>query len=733
MMSLQPSVAMADGVPSLLELCVRRLALDLIRCGPKRRASARLSELPLLAQEALLEALVAKNALHDNVLLELLTANIERLGLEGAYQLRRSVLASIGQGCPNLRALDVRRCQQVGNRLVRDVLQHCHFLESLRLDGCTRISDSAFAPAASGAAAVVQEVDMKQTLFDMGDSGPATWKALSNGQKSAQSALPGLLGLRELTLGECSQITTAGLQDYVATGAKSLRTLGLAFCRLAVTDDVVSNLLTDREVESIDLSFCSQVTDAPFRGSHALPRLRQIRLADAPVTDEAAEGLARRAAQLEVFDGWALKLTDRGVVALATACVRLRKLCVRSTAITNASFVAIAQCSALEHLDASWCLLATSQALAILAAPPAPGGRRPPLKELVLDHLGGVLPALPVPAAPGPPPSLRLLVGAYASRIEMLMLDGITNVVSADALLAVAEGCPGLRQLALAVPAGPDSECALKEALCKVGAGCQRLHLLRLNASARPHRAIVEALALPNFVRLRSLTLWCCGSAGGLQDSELELLLSGRTALESLTVRNSEGLTEGLFPRWCHRGPACDEEEVTEQLDQALLSACAFDGKSSGSVSSTEAPNSPAEAGGRGSLWDSWRPVARCPAAVALGSVVTLSLGGACELSDRSADALAELLHDAQTVEISGCPQLTGDAVRSLRKRCRFLSSVKIIAQRDRQLSWTAVASTLSKRHRQRSGFAKAAGHRASELATILERGYDGSSTENDS
>jgi len=715
--TLAHSAPMTEAAPTLLELCVRRLALDVVRCGPKRRASARLSELPRRAHEALLGALVAKNALHDNVLSELLTANIERLGLEGAYQLRRSVLGLIGQSCPNLRMLDVRRCQQVGNRFVREVLQHCHFLETLRLDGCTRISDSAFLPP-TGA-------------LDKASAG------FLGKKKKKSSALPGLLRLHELTLGECSQITTAGLQDCIVVGAKSLRVLGLAFCRLAVTDEVVSSLLLDRGVERIDLSFCSQVTDAPFGTGSPLPHLREIRLADVPFTDEGAQGLAHRAPQLEVFDGWALKLTDGGVCALASVCVRLRKLCVRSTGITDAAFHDIARCRFLEHLDASWCLHATSQALAILAAPTDKGGVhiecRAPLRELVLDHLGGVLPALTSNVAPGPPPALRQLVSAYSLGIQWLLLDGISSVVSADALHAIAESCPDLRQLALAFQAGQDSDGALKEGLCKVGSACHRLHLLRLNASGRPHHAIVEALALPNFVRLRSLTLWCCGAAGGLQDSELELLLSGRLGLESLTVRNCEGISEGLFPSWCWRDVACDEAEVTEQLDQALLSACSFDGKSSGSVSSTEAPNSPVEVG-HGSVWD--RPFLRAPAAVALGSVHTLSLGGARGLSDQSADALAELLHDAQTVDLSGCPLLTGDAVRSLRKHCRFLRAVSIVAQRERTLSWTAVAPTLSKRHEKRSRFAKAAGHHASELATILELsgGHEGSSgTDNES
>eukprot|EP00428_Durinskia_dybowskii_P043949 CAMPEP_0170349874 /NCGR_PEP_ID=MMETSP0116_2-20130129/76230_1 /TAXON_ID=400756 /ORGANISM="Durinskia baltica, Strain CSIRO CS-38" /LENGTH=353 /DNA_ID=CAMNT_0010603763 /DNA_START=72 /DNA_END=1130 /DNA_ORIENTATION=- len=257
---------------------------------------------------------------------------------------------------PEPSSLDVRGCQQVDNRIVRDVLQHCEHLRTLRLDGCTRISDSAFAPA--------------------------LWKP----------PLAGLLGLHELSIGKCGQVTTEGLMGCVMKGAPFLKSLGLSFCRLSITDEVASELLFNFGIESLDLSFCTQVTDAAFE-ARSTCTVRELHVPNTQITDEAVESIARCARDLEVFDGgWVMKLTDRSVVALATGCPKLRSLCLCNTQITDDAFEAIARCRSLERLDASWCLRSTPHALEILAAGSHAGESeqcgRPPLRDLKLDHLG---------------------------------------------------------------------------------------------------------------------------------------------------------------------------------------------------------------------------------------------------------------------------------------------------------------------------------------------------------
>eukprot|EP00929_Paragymnodinium_shiwhaense_P013908 TRINITY_DN121755_c0_g1_i1.p1 TRINITY_DN121755_c0_g1~~TRINITY_DN121755_c0_g1_i1.p1 ORF type:complete len:801 (+),score=186.20 TRINITY_DN121755_c0_g1_i1:158-2560(+) len=782
------------GVHSLLQICVLKLASTLIKYGPKKVRFARLADLPRRALEALLQTLVARNALNDNVLLHVLTRETQHLGLEGATQLRRSVLNTIGRSCPNLRVLDIRTCQQVDNRIVRDVLQSCEHLEALRLDGCVRISDSAFAPA--------------------------LWKP----------PLAGLLGLAELSVAKCTQLTAEGLMGYVMKGAPSLRKLNLGNCRFDKFDEVASELVLSFGLESLDLSYCSNITDAAFSmaSSSRMCRLKELHVASTSVSDSAVESVAAMAApQLEAFDaGWVMKLTDRGVTALVQSCSRLRSLCICNTQVTDASFEAIVRCRHLERLDASWCLRATTRAFSIIAS----AETRPPLRELILDHLGALnlefgqgelmalLPPPAVPMSPGlhpwsapaptahmlqrgttwpgqsgqvapqrlppepfalllppsateeapqssceaglngdfimsglspqllqatacykSPPlpvvepaavqpadacavaSLQKLVLLYGAKLGVLRLEGVRDVCDASVLEAIASACPVLRQLAVTLPASSskDSDAAFEAALKSIGGNCRQLWTLRLDSSARPHRPAVNALKLPSFARLRSLTLWACAKANGLQDSELETVLGGRTSLQTLALRNCEGISEGLFPRWCHRGERHDEALVVEQLDKALLSSLNFGGVGlelgpepvpggGAAAASTSSPLMPML-----SPTTSTPPAARrrsrkhplCAAAQALRTVTSFSLGGATGLSDRSADALAELLHDAQVVDLRGCPLLSEEALRFFRKGCRFLRSGCIVT-RDRTLSWTASTSgSVSKQHPRKYSF----------------------------
>lgn len=708
----------------------------------------RLSELPGRALEALLDILVKKNALNDNVLPHALTRQTQRLGLEGASQLRRCVLNTLGRSCPNLRVLDVRMCQQIDNRIVRDVLQCCEHLETLRLDGCTKISDSAFAPA--------------------------LWKP----------PLVGLLGLQELTVGKCGQITAEGLMGYVIKGAPFLRTLGLAYCRLAITDEVAAELLFTLGLESLDLSYCSQLTDAAFQVKGASSQLKELRLVGTSISDVGIEELARRAPGLEIVDlGHVLKLTDTSILALAENCTKLRSLCVANTGIADGAFEAFPRLQHLERLDASWCVRATPRALHILSA----ASKKPPLKELVLEALGFVLqdvggdffmlpppvspalerapsgsspswparlpsepPALYLPppaqaiassgsvpteepgllsalqrpmvttlqfhvcAEPGegvargsqevpepnglPLPCLKLLVVAYGASLKELILDGIKDVVDPPAMEAIAANCPSLQNLALTIPGGREAEIAgtaIEAALRSVGAACNCLTVLRVDSSGRPHSPVVSALALPSFDRLKSLALVCYGKGNGLRDGELETLLSGRTTLETLALRNCDGLTDGLFPRWCNRGERHDEALMAEQLDRALMSCLNFGAGLKPDAALHDRPAPLPAVRHR-------RQHPRGSAALALRNVRNFSIASAASLSDRSGDALAELLREAQVVDLRGCPQLTEETLRSIRKGCRFIRSVMMVT-RERTLSWTATTTTVKKHHRRSS------------------------------
>lgn len=273
--------------------------------------------------------------------------------------------------------------------------------------------------------------------------------------------------------------------------------------------------------------------------------------------------------------------------------------------------------------------------------------------------------------------------------------------------------CPQLQQIALTFSPGSDNDGTLETALGAMARRCERLTLARFDCTSRSHPAVVASLALPSFEHLRSLTLACHAKGGGLRDSELEVILRGRTALETLELRNCEGLSEGLFPRWCNRGERHDEAEVVQQLDQALLSSLAFGAADCFghdlSVLAVAPPASLLPDPLPSNATTQSRPLRRhreprCPAALALRSITSFSLWGATALSDRSGDALAELLHDAQVVDLRGCPLFSDEVVRSFRKGCRFIRSVSVVT-RDRTFSWTASTSTVKKHSHRKPSF----------------------------
>ncbi|CAE7493460.1 FBXL2, partial [Symbiodinium necroappetens] len=246
-------------------------------------------------------------------------------------------------------------------------------------------------------------VDCGKAGYELKVAEAAIWDAFQSTEVDGALAGSG----HKLDLRKAEYVCWQGL---LANVEGILQTLGLAYCHGTVTDEVASELLFQFGLQALDLSFCSQLSDAPFE-AHPHSLLRELRLSSTNVSDRGLESIARRAPNLEVVDvGWAMKLTDSGILSLVTFCSKLQALCVRSTEITDASFEAIMQCQHLERLNASWCLRATAHALDILAD--TNSVTRPPLKSIDLDHLGAIaldigldagapLPALPMIASTG--------------------------------------------------------------------------------------------------------------------------------------------------------------------------------------------------------------------------------------------------------------------------------------------------------------------------------------------
>jgi len=284
-------------VPSLVTLCIKKLVEVTQRYGLKKIASQNLSLLPSHALVEIIDDLVRKNALNDNVLIHCLGKSIDRLSLANCVNLRRSVLQTIGRICPDLRVLDLTGCKQAGNRIVHEVLLNARHLQVLTLNGCVKISDSAFTPE------------------------PFT------------DVLIGLLCLEELNIAKCSQVSMRCLRSCVLKSAPKLQSLNLSHCSSVDNADLQELLWFD--LTALDIS-STAISDEAFQTVRNLA-LRKLCIGNTALTDESCAIIARTCADLlRELDVQSCRISDRTLFNLNKYCPNLETLNLRGTNITTA-------------------------------------------------------------------------------------------------------------------------------------------------------------------------------------------------------------------------------------------------------------------------------------------------------------------------------------------------------------------------------------------------------------
>mmetsp|Transcript_62058 Transcript_62058/g.142855 ORF Transcript_62058/g.142855 Transcript_62058/m.142855 type:complete len:755 (+) Transcript_62058:72-2336(+) len=532
---------------SLSDLCLVKLADAVV---DKRVQYSRLAHLKAHNFTKLLEVLVSRNSVNDHVVKMALTEDRQQLLLEGATMLRRSVLNSIGYSCPNLMELDLSNCRQVTNSVVRLPLQKCRGLRVLRIDGCTRVSDAAFEP----------------TPF----------------------APPpcGLIGLRELSVSRCSQLTRQAVEQVIKA-ATNLIKCDVSCCRLAMTEDVVQQLVFLSSLTHLNMSFCPAVTDTALTPLAKDPRrshLQSLAVQNCKISDIGMSAIATVCPSLKALNCSWCNISDESIAALAASCPKIEALRFCNTHITDEGMEkAWAAWAGIRVLDVSWCLRLTAASL-----------ERMPLEHPAMEHLnwsfctpqvmqhecpsaGSPLspwspqrapqhahlddgfflpPAHPdfldlgesatgefEPLAPDPKESIRrsstamgAVVRSCAVSLTVLLLDGLP-IVHKQTLEAVAE-CASLRELSIAlgvcedaraVPLSLQQVSPWESGLNVVSAACPLLTTLRIDASrCARHADIVSALAPPRFANLETMGLRACPAARGFTDGDISAVIRGR-------------------------------------------------------------------------------------------------------------------------------------------------------------------------------------------------------------
>jgi len=200
--------------------------------------------------------------------------------------------------------------------------------------------------------------------------------------------------LRELCLRGCSQVTDKGV-EALALSCPNLEVLNLTWCDLvsdasivpvamqcrnlkevrlcttAITNESVKYLgIESRKLEYLDLRNCAGVDDDGMGhlGAHC-HNLKVIELGYTKVSDDGVAALAKGSRHLEVVSlTECINVGDAGIVALASACTKMKDVELCGTNVTDVAVAALADsCSELNDVNLSNCANITDDAVIALA------------------------------------------------------------------------------------------------------------------------------------------------------------------------------------------------------------------------------------------------------------------------------------------------------------------------------------------------------------------------------
>lgn len=619
-------------------------------CLASRRVAQEMN-LSVLPQQLLgkaLDVLVDRNALTDNVLSLCLSQDTVELRLTGAYHLRKFTLSAIPQLCVNLLHLDLGRCRQIDNRLIQNVIEACYYLEYLCLDGCVKISDSAF---------------------------------------SSISFSP----LKTLSLAGCSQLTPDGLVRILLV-CERLETLNLAGCRQSVTDRVLWSIFdaasTDR-LRCVDISGCSVLnSDTAFLQypSGHVP-LKSIKLGGSQsycpkYTDAAVIALTTicgGGSLEEVETTWNSLITDKSLHALKT-CKNLRRVNFTNSRVTSAGLTdLLSVCSGVRELYLSWVTGIDSTLFSSLND----------LTFLDLSHCTDYLrddQFLPQPFID--------YIRARGNALTSLNLTELPSLCSSDCLIAMTKSCRRLQSLSLCVAEGAE------EALSGLLASIDSVQVLSLDVT-RAERPIDTFLftdqCIPN---LKDVTV-IASSHNPVTDVTLSRLFS-RKSLVRVNLVGAQGVTERVFDSWVsHHDP--DKEEVAQidfLLDAELKRAESPQRRFLSDSDATVVRHKFIKERFRSPKIQPLTQMTLTECAEGLRRLESFSVSGAVSLTDRSLSLLTKIACNLQRLELRDCGLwVTESSVEMIRLNCRFLRYLHLSNPKLRVRIDTSRSSRTRRRH----------------------------------
>ncbi|XP_054164008.1 F-box/LRR-repeat protein 14-like [Oppia nitens] len=298
--------------------------------------------------------------LHNALFESLVTRGIKKIQI---LSIRRSV-REVVNGVPNLESLNLIGCYNLTDEWLTNALQRpVDTLTELNLSMCKPITDDSLDK-------ISQFLRNLETL-DLSGCSNITNAGLLHLSKS-------LKRLKYLNLRSCRNISDTGIghisgstqqTESIGAGILTLEFLGLQDCQ-KICDDSLRYIASKlHKLKSINLSFCSTITDYGLKHLSSMFSLREINLRSCDnITDTGlahlCDGTARQLQVLDVSFS-SDKIGDQGLVHISQKLIHLKSLSLNAcSGVTDEGLIKIARTlTGLQVLNLGQCNKVTDKGL----------------------------------------------------------------------------------------------------------------------------------------------------------------------------------------------------------------------------------------------------------------------------------------------------------------------------------------------------------------------------------
>lgn len=269
--------------------------------------------------------------------------NLESLNLSGCFNVNDIALDhAFFTEMRTLTKLDLSLCKQVTDCSLGRIAEHLKNLQVLMLGGCCNITNTGLLLIAWGLKNL-KRLDLR-SCWHISDQG------IGHLAGQNRETADGTLRLEYLGLQDCQRLSDDALK-HISAGLTELQSINLSFC-INISDSglkYLSKMSNLRElnlracdnisdmglaylaeggsrVSSLDVSFCDKVGDqALVHLSQGLFNLRSLSMSACQISDEGVCRLAKTLHELEILNiGQCHRVTDKGLMTIAESLKHLR-------------------------------------------------------------------------------------------------------------------------------------------------------------------------------------------------------------------------------------------------------------------------------------------------------------------------------------------------------------------------------------------------------------------------